>query len=138
MKNIALKILGSMAFALGVMGVFLPLLPTTCFMLLSAWAFSRSSPKFYQWLYYRSPFANSIQSWQQHKIVPRKVKVIATLSIVFSLVISSVLISSPVIVTSLAVGLSMLLAYLWTREDENSIGKSANLERNHGWRQQVS
>ena len=138
MKNIALKILGSMSFALGVMGVFLPLLPTTCFILLSAWAFSRSSPRFYRWLYYQSPFANSIQSWQQHKIVPRKVKVIATLSIAFSLVISSVLISSQVVLMTLAVGLSVLVAYLWTREDEHSIDKSANFERNHGWRQQVN
>ena len=65
-------------------------------------------------------------------------KVIATLSIAFSLVISSVLISSQVVLMTLAVGLSVLVAYLWTREDEHSIDKSANLERNHGWRQQVN
>ena len=138
MKNFALRILGSISLALGVLGVFLPLLPTTCFILLSAWAFSQSSPKIYHWLYYQSRFASSIQSWKKHRIVPRKVKAIATLSIVSSFTITAVFIGNVFVLIPLGAGMSVLLGYLLTRNDESSIDNAANLRRNHELRPQVS
>lgn len=138
MKNFALRILGSISLALGVLGVFLPLLPTTCFILLSAWAFSQSSPKIYHWLCFQSPFASSIQDWKKHRIVPRKVKAIATLSIVSSYAITAVLIASPLVLIPLGAGMSVLLGYLLTRNDESSTDNAATLRRNREWRPQVS
>ena len=140
MKKFALRILGGISLALGVLGVFLPLLPTTCFILLSAWAFSQSSPKIYHWIYYESPFASSIQNWKKHRIVPRKVKAIATLSIVFSFTISTVFITSPVVLTLLVIGMMVLLGYLLTRNDEYSVSvdDGVNLKHNREWRPQVS
>lgn len=138
MKNFALRILGSISLALGVLGVFLPLLPTTCFILLSAWAFSQSSPKIYYWLCFQSPFASSIQDWKKYRIVPKKVKAIATLSIVSSYAITTVLIASPLILIPLGAGMSVLLGYLLTRNDESSTDNAATLRRNREWRPQVS
>lgn len=120
MKNIVLKIIGSISLFLGFIGVFLPLLPSTCFILLAAWSFNKSSPRFHSWLVQRSPFANSIQNWQRNKSVPRKVKCVATLSLVSSFAITAWLVPNPVLLTALAVGMFGLLAYLLTRPDEFS------------------
>lgn len=74
MQRILLLIIGWLAIALGTLGVFLPLLPTTPFILLAAWCFARSSPRFHHWLVYRSWFGSYLRHWQQHRALPPKVK----------------------------------------------------------------
>lgn len=50
--------------ALGLLGIPLPLLPTTPFLLLSAWLFARSSERFYQWLLNHRYFGKSIRNYR--------------------------------------------------------------------------
>jgi len=71
-KVFILRIVGTLSLALGVVGAFLPLLPSTCFILLSAWSFSKSSPRFHNWLVTQSPFSQSITNWHQHRVVEKK------------------------------------------------------------------
>lgn len=118
MKNFILKFVGGVSLTLGVLGAFLPLLPSTCFILLATWAFSKSSPRFHDWLYYRSPFSTSIQSWKQYRVVPKKVKMMATLSLLTSFVLTSMFVSNAVILVSLGLGMVTLLVYLLTRSSE--------------------
>jgi len=69
--------LGWLCVALGVIGIILPLLPTTPFLLLALWAFARSSPALGHWLRTHQSFGSYIQDWDEHRIVPVKAKLAA-------------------------------------------------------------
>ena len=72
-----LIILGSICLALGVIGIFLPLLPTTPFLLLSAALYVRSSDKLYQWLIHQKYLGNYIRNFREHKAIPLRAKIIS-------------------------------------------------------------
>jgi hypothetical protein len=77
--------LGFVCVGLGALGTFLPLLPTTPFMLVALWAFSRSSRRFHHWLYTHPRFGPRLREWNEHGIVPVKVKVSAISAMLVSL-----------------------------------------------------
>jgi uncharacterized membrane protein YbaN (DUF454 family) len=66
--------LGGLSVALGIAGIFLPLLPTTPFMLLAAFAFARSSPRLHGWLVAHPRFGPAIEDWRRHGAVSRRAK----------------------------------------------------------------
>jgi uncharacterized protein len=66
--------LGFVCVGLGVLGAFLPLLPTTPLLLVALWAFSRSSRRFHHWLYTHPRFGPRLQDWHERGIIPVKVK----------------------------------------------------------------
>ncbi|MBU9824502.1 MULTISPECIES: DUF454 family protein [Rahnella] len=88
MKRVLLIILGWLCVVLATLGVVLPLLPTTPFLLLAVWCFARSSPRFHQWLLYRSWFGSYLRHWQTHRALPKGVKPKAIVLIVVSLSVS--------------------------------------------------
>lgn len=61
----------------GALGVFLPLLPTTPFLLVAAWAATRSSPRLRWWLYRHPRYGPSIRAWQRHRVIPARAKAVA-------------------------------------------------------------
>ena len=69
--------LGWTFFGIGFAGAFLPVLPTTPFMLVSLWCFSRSSPRFHDWLYSHKFFGPPLQQWSEHRVIPRSAKIVA-------------------------------------------------------------
>lgn len=67
-------VLGFVSFGLGVLGIFLPLLPTTPFLLLSAYLFIRSSNRLYQWLINHRVFGKYIHDYIEKRGIPKRVK----------------------------------------------------------------
>jgi len=76
-KNLWL-LTGLTSLMLGVLGIVLPILPTTPFLLLTAMAFANSSPKLHQWLMNHPRWGQIIQNWHDGGRIDRKSKVIAT------------------------------------------------------------
>jgi Uncharacterized protein conserved in bacteria len=70
-----LLVLGTISLVLGIIGIFVPLLPTTPFLLLTAFLYLKSSPKAYQWLINQKHLGPYIINFQEKKIIPRKTKV---------------------------------------------------------------
>ncbi|MCF6269418.1 MAG: YbaN family protein [Melioribacteraceae bacterium] len=81
---------GSLALFLGVLGVFLPLLPTTPFLLLSAYCFGRSSDRIHTWLINNKWFGEYIKNYQAGKGIPTHSKVTAILSMWILLIASAI------------------------------------------------
>ena len=113
MPPVILTIIGWLAVALGTLGVFLPLLPTTPFILLAAWCFARSSPRFHQWLLYRSWFGGYLSHWQQYRAMPRGAKPRAIAMIVVTFAISLWLVKLTWVRIMLLVILACLLIFMW-------------------------
>lgn len=71
-----LKVVGIVAVGLGVLGIFVPLLPTTPFLLLAAACFVRSSPRLYAWLIHHPWFGKYILYYRTYRAIPLQAKVI--------------------------------------------------------------
>ena len=75
--KIFLTIIGIISLGLAIAGVFLPLLPTTPLLLLSAWCFFRSSPRLYEWLLNHPRLGEYIRNFREHRAIPLRVKIIS-------------------------------------------------------------
>ncbi len=82
---------GIVSLALGMLGIPLPLLPTTPFLLLSAWLFARSSERFYLWLINHRYFGKTIRNYREKGGVARHVKIWATALLWITITLSSTL-----------------------------------------------
>jgi len=88
--RVALVALGSGFVALGVAGIFLPVLPTTPFLLLAAACYARASRRFYNWLLNNRWFGPTILEWQQYRSIRYRTKLIAIAMMVLTLASSIV------------------------------------------------
>lgn len=107
---------GWISLILGIIGIFLPLLPTTPFVLLSAACFSKSSPRLYRWLINQPRLGPMIRNWEQHGSISQSAKVTATVlmislfSLSFLFLNLSLLFRGALVCTGAGV-----LWFIWTR-----------------------
>jgi uncharacterized membrane protein YbaN (DUF454 family) len=88
--RIAYLVTGLVFVALGVLGAFLPVLPTTPFLLVSLWAFSKSSARLERWLLEHPRFGPRLVAWRTERVIPLPVKLTAWGSMVASVTIMAV------------------------------------------------
>lgn len=114
-RRIVLIVVGFISLALGGLGIFVPLLPTTPFVLVAAFAFANSSEKLHQWLLDHNVFGPLIDNWRRHRAISRNAKATSVVSMILILAISWFIgVAMPVIAVQ-AVVLGCAAAYILTR-----------------------
>lgn len=109
--------LAGISFSLGVIGLFLPLLPTTCFMLLAVWLASKGSPRFALWIRRHPRFGPPIQAWERERAIPRHAKQLAVALLALSIIVLALTVSALTVRIVLIAGLSMLAVWIYTRPE---------------------
>jgi len=119
-------IVAYLAIGLAALGVVLPGLPTTEFVLLAAWAASRSSPRLAAWLEHHRLFGPTLRDWRRGGVVARRTKVIASLAMLASLTVLALTVSHRPSVAFAAAGMACGATWIWSRPER---ARSARLPR---------
>lgn len=76
--------LGWVCVGLGIIGIFTPMMPGTVFLIIAAWLFSRSSPRFEAWLLGHPRLGPAVVAWRANGAIPRPAQYFSVASMVFS------------------------------------------------------
>ena len=110
--------LGILSLVLGVVGVFLPVLPTTPFLLLSATLFLRSSQKLYDWLLSHPCLGEYIRNFKEHNAIPLRVKIISVSLVWITLLYCAIFVAKEwwmsAVFVSIAIGVSIHILHYKT------------------------
>ena len=107
--------LGALAFMLGAVGVILPVLPTTPFVILAAFAFRKSSPRLRAWLMRSRLFGQMILDWETHGAIPLRVKWTACTMMGAVFLISLYARAPASVLIAQAIGMGLGAAFVVTR-----------------------
>lgn len=88
-KQGAFFIVGTLALLLGIIGAFVPVLPTTPLVLLAGWCYIRSSKRFYEWLISNERFGKTIEDYQTGKGITKNTKIRAIVMMWLAITISA-------------------------------------------------
>lgn len=112
--------LAGLFLLLGIVGIFVPVMPTVPFLIVAAWAASRSSPRLHNWLMTHPRFGHQLRDWNDHGVVPRRAKWFTSVMMSGSAI--SMLVIAPrhwiPAVLLLIIGMALVLAWLWRRPEQ--------------------
>lgn len=112
-----LLVFAALCLAFGVIGIFVPGLPTTVFILLAGWAAARSSPRFAAWLEGHATFGPMIRDWRERGAVSRRAKISATVVMAMSSVILFTTTSRVWVAEAITAIMAVVLMWLWRRPE---------------------
>jgi uncharacterized membrane protein YbaN (DUF454 family) len=121
LKRYLLIALGTLCLAIGIVGIFTPILPTTPFLLLAAYCYLRSSKRFHSWLMSNRVFGGYIRSYTEGRGIPLKVKLFTITLLWVTIGISIWLVANWIVTAVLlavAVGVSLHIAFIRRKKDK--------------------
>lgn len=110
-------VLALSGIGLGTAGAFLPLLPTTPFLLVAAWAAPKGSPALDQWLHDHPRLGPPLLAWRARRAVPRRAKRLTPVLLLISLLVMALAGVPTLVLALMAVFFSALTIYLFRRPD---------------------
>ncbi|MCF8482680.1 MAG: YbaN family protein [Rhodospirillum sp.] len=116
-KRILFLGLGHFCVALGLVGAFLPLLPTTPFLLVATWAYGHASPRLRHWLWTHPRFGASIRAWHEHGVIGRKTKALSLSAMTLSCMVTWFVTDNPLAAIGQAVVLVCVGAFIVSRPE---------------------
>jgi len=108
---------GLFALGFGAIGIVLPLVPTTPFLLVAVWCFERGSPEWRAWLLAQPQFGPRIERWRAHGIIDRHTKHLA-IAVMLAAVAGSAVFGAPIwVLGGQAVVMAGVAVFLLTRPE---------------------
>ena len=114
-RVLALRLLGCGAAATALAGIVLPLLPTTPFVLVAAWAFARSSPRLDAWLHDHPRLGPPLHAWETRRAIPARAKGVASGAIGLSASTLAFAGLEPAVLAAAWAGLAVVAGWILTR-----------------------
>ena len=108
---------GMLCFGIGVVNAFLPLMPTTVFLLIGLWAYGKGDPAMCERLLNHPRYGASLRLWVEHRQITRKGKIAACLGIAASACFTAWAIGAKPVMWAVVAGLVGLIAFIATREE---------------------
>jgi len=114
--------IGWLCTVLGIIGAFLPVMPTTPFLLIAVWAYSRSSPRLRNWLYHHPRYGKTIRDWFEHGAVDNRIKIFAITTMSLSIPIAYVLTENLTLVSIHLTVVILVSVFLYSRPSSSGNG----------------
>jgi len=133
LKQKMLLIAGTISVGIGVVGIFVPLLPTTPFLLLAAACYLRSSERFYRWLLANRFFGTYVRNYIEGKGMPLRTKAYI-IALLWSTIGLSVFLTSPntivkIVLLVVAIGVTLHIILLKRVKTDKSRGPNSSLDK---------
>ncbi|MEN3068945.1 YbaN family protein [Uliginosibacterium sediminicola] len=116
-RRVLWLLVAGLSFAIGIVALFIPGIPTTEFILLAAFAASKSSPRFHGWLCRHPVFGPMIRNWQSGGCVSRRTKLSASLAMSACLVVMAFVVPYHWVVVLVALGMAAGAFWMWRRPE---------------------
>jgi uncharacterized membrane protein YbaN (DUF454 family) len=109
-------VFGWLNVVLGAIGIVVPGMPTTVFLLIALWAFSKCSARFHGWLYNHKTLGPPIRDWHERRMIPARAKVAAVAMMTLSVTILALFVAeSWLLPGAVAACLVPVAAFILTR-----------------------
>lgn len=108
---------GFLFLGLGILGALVPIMPTTIFLILAAWAFAESCPAWKDWIFDHPRYGRSVRLWFEHGVIPLNIKRIAIGMMVASYAFTAWMVGNIWVVLGVGACLLAVSTFIVTRRE---------------------